>query len=846
MKTAPSYVPRPYQSKAIADLRASVASGHRSPVLVMPTGCHAAGTEILMFDGSLRPVESIHVGDLVMGPDSQPRLVLELHRGEDEMFRVTPIKGDPFVVNGDHVLSLRTSNDGGKWAGMVRNVTVREWLSASQTFRHVNKLYRVAVEFQAGEMLRVHPYLLGALIGDGCLGYGAALIANPDAEIKAEVTAIAAGCGLTVSDHKADGRCPQYALVTPRGKPNPLRQAIRGMGLRCRSSHKFIPAEYKVASRQDRLEILAGLLDTDGHLGHNTYDFVSASEALARDTAFVARSLGLAAYVKPCRKAWQNGVGDYWRVCISGDTDIIPCRVVRKQAKKRKQIKSALVTGFKVESIGAGEYFGFECDGDHLYLMGDFTVTHNSGKTICAANLILGAVNKGRKVLFLSPRRELVFQTSEKLTALDVQHGIIMAGERPSMMPDVQIASVPTMFARYFRDHDDGAFARDLPRADLIVIDELHACMSSMTTRILAAYPNAVRIGLTATPARSDGRGLGEICDDMVFGPSVADLTQMGMLVPLRYFGAEKADLSAVRIQAGDYHQTDLGEAMNKPKLVGDVVQNWLRLCPDRLTVVFAVNRAHAKALQDEFTHAGVSAGYIDGETPNDERHEIFAAMVAGDMRVLCSVDVVSMGWDMPQASCGIIARPTKSVARYLQMVGRIMRIHPLKSDAWVIDHAGAVDELGFADDPQPWSLDGKSKIQDRKAAAEKKEPKPIECRQCRRVFKPAKRCPGCGHDMSGLASKAIAAHQAELQEIDRKTRTAVAKTYTMADKQQWWSGFLHLARERGKSSKWVLAQYKSKFGVWPRGLVDTPIPPLPEVASWEHSQRIRYAKGAR
>ena len=771
------------------------------------------------------------------------------------------------------------------------------------------------------------------------------------------------------------------------------------------------------------------------------------------------------------------------------------------------------------------------------------------GKTIVAANLILGAVDKGRRVLFLAPRRELVFQTSEKLAALGIPHGIMMAGERPSMMPDVQVASVQTLFARYFRDHDDGAFARELPRADLIVIDEAHSNMSAMTTRILAAYPNAVRIGLTATPARSDGRGLGEHYDDMVFGPSVADGTDMGMLVPLRYFGANKADLSKVRMQAGDYHQADLGEAMNQPKLVGDVVQNWLRLCPDRLTVVFAVNRAHAKALQDEFMHAGVSAGYIDGETPNDERHAIFDAMTAGAMRVLCSVDVVSMGWDMPEASCGIIARPTKSIARYLQMVGRIMRIHsskdclargtlvltdrgavaiqditrdhklwdgvsfvphggavckgiqktisymgliatpdhevltdhgwkPFKEAAglglrivagglggvpirvprdcvqknsgrtvgfagggsvrkvfrylhasvpqhapsakhrsmsavfearegdspdmavssmpradgqvpkqeqpfvswlrrqgnrvqvsvaergvkvgngkyWVaarqvisawqdrqrwslrageppvgkpgceyeqhsvlggqgrvyrvpeeapidslrgcntgeadlqgddgrgnhcsveatvgqterevwdihnagplqrftannlivhncaylIDHAGAVDELGFADDPQPWSLDGKSKIQERKAA-EKAEPKPIECSQCHRVFKPAKVCPGCGHDMGGRAAKAIEAHQAELQEIDRKTREP--KKATMADKQAWWSGFLHMARERGKSDKWVLAQYKSKFGVWPRGLTDTPVQPMPEVVSWEASQRIRWAKGGR
>ena len=463
------------------------------------------------------------------------------------------------------------------------------------------------------------------------------------------------------------------------------------------------------------------------------------------------------------------------------------------------------------------------------------------GKTIVAAHLIQGAVSKGRKVLFLAPRRELIFQTAEKLTALGIPHGIMMAGERPSMMPDVQVASVPTLYHRFFKSAE-GLIPRDLPPADLIVIDEIHASMSAMTRAILDAYPKAVRIGLTATPARSDGRGLGEICDDMVLGPSVADLTAMGMLASLRYFGADKADLSKVRIQAGDYHQGDLGEAMNKPKLVGDVVQNWLRLCPDRLTVVFAVNRAHAKALQEEFDRAGVSAGYIDGETAKDERHEIFAAMESGAMRVLCSVEVVSMGWDMPQASCGIVARPTKSIARYLQMIGRIMRIHPGKQDAWVIDHSGVVDELGFADDPQPWSLDGKEKIQDRKAK-EKTEPKPIECHQCHTVFRPQKLCPGCGHDVGGLASKAIAAHEAELAEIDRKTRKSLAKTYTMEDKQRWWSGIVYMARDRGKSHGWMLAQYRSRFGVWPKGLTNKPMPPSLEITSWEHSQRIKWAK---
>lgn len=469
-----------------------------------------------------------------------------------------------------------------------------------------------------------------------------------------------------------------------------------------------------------------------------------------------------------------------------------------------------------------------------------------AGKTLVAAEIIRSAVAKGRQALFLAPRRELVLQTSDKLDAFDVGHGILMAGERASMLPSVQIACVPTLYRRCFRAGQAvqaSMFGRGipLPPADLVVIDEAHANMSHMARQILAAYPDAVKIGMTATPARADGRGLGELYNALVLGPSVAQLTAGGYLVPVRYYGATQADLSAVRLQAGDYHQADLGAAMNQPQLVGDVVENWLRICPERQSVVFAVNRAHALALHQEFEQAGIPSGYVDGESPHEDRKSILRRHADGDIRVLCSVDVLSYGWDQPSASCAILARPTKSIARYLQVAGRVLRPYPGKAEAILIDHAGAVDALGFVDAVQPWSLDGKSKLAERKAL-QRTEPNPISCPACKATMRPAPSCPGCGQDLTHQRAKAIDAHAAELAEIDRKTRKALSREWSVEQKTRFYAELRSIGRERGYKDGWAANQHRERFGTWPSRKVE-PATPSAATRRWVQSRLIRFAK---
>lgn len=354
-----------------------------------PTGCHAKGHPILMACGAIKPVEDIRVGDRVMGPDGKPRNVLFLHRGLSDMFRIVPIKGEPFIVNGDHILSLKRGHDVPSRAGEICNISVKDFLQKSPTFKHNHKLYRCAVpsfESQAIPNRPMSPYLLGLILGDGsCSGVSGVSITNPDIEIAEALLKEAVGDGFNITHRK-----PNSTLVPVFGITGGANAVLRDLGcMRKSAEFKSVPDTYKTGSWNTRLEILAGLLDTDGSLSHNGFDFVSKSRQLAEDVTFMARSVGLAAYMSEAYRACQTFAEPrlYWRVSISGNTHIIPTRVQRKHADVRRQKKDALVTGFRVEPVGHGSYYGFELDGDHLYLDGHFVAHHNSGKSAILALL---------------------------------------------------------------------------------------------------------------------------------------------------------------------------------------------------------------------------------------------------------------------------------------------------------------------------------------------------------------------------------------------------------------------------------------------------------------------------
>ena len=461
-----------------------------------------------------------------------------------------------------------------------------------------------------------------------------------------------------------------------------------------------------------------------------------------------------------------------------------------------------------------------------------------SGKTLIAKAIIDSAVSKGNQVLFLAPRRELIYQTVEKLDRAGIPCGIIMAGESPDMMAQVQVACVPTLHRRMERTY--------LPPAAVVICDEAHLFVARMMREILACYANALKIGLTASPCRNDGRGLGEIFDALVMGPLPSELIEGGYLVKPEYYAPSTPDLSRIKIKRGDYDQTQLGHRMDDPKLIGDVVNNWFRLASDRQTLVYGVNISHAMHLCERFVEAGVSAEHLDSTTPLDKRREILRRFENGESQVVTNVQVFSYGIDVPIASACVLAHPTKSLARYIQAGGRVFRPHPGKTDCLIIDHAGIIDKLGRIEDDHPWSLDGKSRIQDRMASRERKAPKDLTCPECALIFRSAAECPGCGHAMRHHhRAKAIEATEADLVKFEKRGKDRERRQWTMDEKSAFYAELLGVARDRGYKNGWASHKYREKFGVWPQSLKHIqPCPPSMAVMSWVKSRQIAYAKG--
>ena len=460
------------------------------------------------------------------------------------------------------------------------------------------------------------------------------------------------------------------------------------------------------------------------------------------------------------------------------------------------------------------------------------------GKTVVAAALM---ASSRRRALMIAHRREIVNQTSAKLTAFGVHHGVIQAGDDDRLRPmaAVQVASIQTLHARAIR-----SATMRMPLADIVVIDEAHHSCAMTYQRVLAAYPDATVLGLTATPCRADGRGLGGIFDTIIEAPQVPDLIEQGYLVPTLCYAPVDPDLRGVKTQAGDYAVEQLERRMNTDQLVGDIVSHWYRLGQNRPTVVFAVGVAHSIHLRDEFLKSGVKAEHIDGDTPKDERNAILQRLAAGETTVVTNCMVLTEGWDCPEVGCTILARPTKSMGLFRQMVGRVLRPAPGKVNAIVLDHSGAVYRHGLPEDHVEWSLSPDHKAVAPAHQARKLRDKKglLDCPACETlsIRLGGQPCPNCGWEPK-RAGEFIATAEGELGLV--QGGRAKANEYGPEARQQWHAMLTGVAVERGYRRGWVAHKYREKFGDWPQHGGVTPIKPSPEVLSWVRSRNIAWAK---
>lgn len=415
-----------------------------------------------------------------------------------------------------------------------------------------------------------------------------------------------------------------------------------------------------------------------------------------------------------------------------------------------------------------------------------------SGKTVMACEVIRRFPGT---VLFLAHRKELIHQARERLLSHGVESGIILAGHRADPSQRVQVGSVQT------------AGRRELRPYDLTIVDE---CQHSVSTSY-APFLSGRVLGLTATPFRAGGQGLGDVFKTIVVAAHPDELLDAGTLVRPRMFAASLPDLSGVRVTAGDYNANALSDRLRKSTLTGDIVAHWLRYAAGTKTMVYAVDVAHSESIVAAFRASGVRAEHVDGQTPN--RHEVVERLVRGEIDLVSNCSVYTEGTDIPELETLVIARPTKSLGLHIQIIGRVLRTAPGKTGALILDHAGNLVRHGPISQRLEYSLDSPVKRSTTGGS-------PLGLRRCPSCYglspSGTPQCPECGHLFtSDRTPKTRAGELTEFDDLDRRAL--------------WWQ--LALADcVAGRLVTEAITEYRERYGRWPNPreggiFTDTPLP---------------------
>ena len=478
-----------------------------------------------------------------------------------------------------------------------------------------------------------------------------------------------------------------------------------------------------------------------------------------------------------------------------------------------------------------------------------------SGKTVIQAQIAKREMDRGNDTAILTPRVEIFDQTHSMLNQVCGGSNVATLrakrqGEWWDSSKPVHVVSWPTLVSRAKRS--DFWF----PKVRRVLVDECHLSMAPRILEILEHYKvKAIVDGYTATPARMTGRGLGHYFSDIKHVTSVRQLIKEGYLAPVEYWGGATPDLHGIKIRRGDYETKKLSDAC--VTLVGDAVDNWLRLASDRHTIVFAVDIAHCEMLAHKFQQTGISAVSLHVRKTDEQREEIVRQFKAGQVQVLVNVSIASYGFDAPSVNCIQVCRPTKSIVLHLQMMGRGMR--PGLDDAgeritdtedpdfktcMVLDHAGNVRDLGQADDLYRWRLDeGKkacenwSKLDE---SGEEKEARVNECEQCHHLFSCSRVCPKCGWEVP-LTKRDVKTEEADLVLIGKSMVAKLPEGWP--SHEIFFQMLNHHAQRTNKKVGWIYHTFKKKVGCSAPGhwINMAAVPPDQFVKNYIVSRGIAY-----
>lgn len=484
------------------------------------------------------------------------------------------------------------------------------------------------------------------------------------------------------------------------------------------------------------------------------------------------------------------------------------------------------------------------------------------GKTHEIAAITLAASQAGLRVVIFATRTRLVRQIHERLEAFRIDHGVLAAElpELRNLMLPIQVASIDTVYRRCLGDG-----RTPLPAADVLVFDEAHLAAAESRMAILEQYPQALHLGFTATPARKSGRSLSAAFDRLILGPSMLELIQAGSLVKPRIFNVpviSSAELKALPKDAtGDFQAKDLSALMSRAKLVGDVVQNWLQIAGGKRSIVFAVNKTHGACLVEDFSRRGVAAELLTDQDDEATREAVIHRLESGQTSIIVNCFLMAYGVDVPAVECIVLARPTRSLPMYLQMVGRGMRPAPDKDHFVLIDHGRVVENLGLPTTDFGWNLDDTRNVS-REAEARSRSStveQPRTCPECHHawlVTEEGNACSVCGW-VPAPKAKPIAVEQAELAELDIDDQAKRIMPWA-PEAQEFFREALGDAARRDPE-KWRLAPNKVRASAWhamrerfelPEQRIPSnywnlqPLPPSAQTANWLHYRRIRFFRG--
>lgn len=419
-----------------------------------------------------------------------------------------------------------------------------------------------------------------------------------------------------------------------------------------------------------------------------------------------------------------------------------------------------------------------------------------AGKTLTAAALLARVCSRGKRAWFVVHRSELIEQASAAFALQGIPHGYIAAGMATDKKPPIQVCMIQTLARRT---------AVEPP--DLIVWDECHHCGAASYERLMARYPQAYHLGLTATPQRLDGRGLGRYFEHMVSGPNVAELIEQGFLSDYIAFQPPGPVLVGIKQRGGDYAQDELTSIMDKPRITGDAIQHYQKHAAGQRGLVFAVSIKHSVHIAEQFRAAGIPAEHVDGETPAADRKAAIARFRAGHTLVLCNVDLFGEGFDVPDAVAGLLLRPTQSLGLHRQQMGRLLRPKADGGKAVILDHAGNCRRHGYPDTDIEWTLD------DREARKPKARDPEASARVCPACFAANKigrtTCKYCGHpfpikprEVMQTAGELVAVdreqtrHTLRLEQSKARTLEALREFGTKKGYRPGWADYVWKARQ--------------------------------------------------